>query len=287
MTSTYEKCWTEFTSIDEEHHNEIACCDGDNANLYSCCSSNCNGSQYNAYPPLVKHLDCECLAAAENERYCRKWSCNEYEYHGQTREEGAATGHFECRMEDSSGSYCREWDGKEQSVEEFAVSTCHCTASSSTSAEAYCASWTCMEKGVDYYWPNTLWAFLPGFFGFLPLLIFVGSILSNRDAWNSPSTLRKVYVPLFWAALLIWHGGFCVIGIWKAGLSVLFLVFLPGLALTLAGTLYACCAVPQENEPVLAEISTKMFANSRSERVATASTFSISYTVAEVVDSEL
>lgn len=78
-----------------------------------------------------------------------------------------------------------------------------------------------------------LWALLPALLGAAPALILIGAVIMMPQESISIALIAAVGV-----FILVWTGGFCVIGVWKAGLGVLFVVLLPVAAVYILLLLY-------------------------------------------------
>lgn len=212
----YKKCFYDWVSSQENGMvwSEI-CCNKDNRYVYTCCDQSCSAEYYNARFPQVEKEDCFCLEAAANGNYCRRWNCTNIDVYNEYLLTEVPNSHpdqkyYECTAESPDGQYCANWEGQSESVEEFEVSKCFCKTHGT-----YCFTWDCLEKGVDFWWPNLLWILLSSLLGGLgqvPALLLVGSMAKT-------GFLLAIYI--YYACMLIWGGGFIVIGVWKCGILAL------------------------------------------------------------------
>lgn len=211
----YKKCWLVWDEGDDDSSAGYVttCCSKSN-NSHGCCQSLCSPSFYNAREVQYEYADCHCLTPSDNGEYCSQWYCEEYAYASMTFDQGREQEKYQCNLPSPNALYCSRWSGDIDSREEFEMSDCRCSAEETVSpAGNYCAVWFCQENGVDYWWPNTLWNLFSGIMG-LPVVVL--TMVFAQEALESVIVLATVL--LFW---VVWGGSFVVIGVWKAGVSVL------------------------------------------------------------------
>ncbi|RYH29858.1 hypothetical protein EON65_07065 [archaeon] len=211
----YKKCWLELVqNSDNSGYTYVtACCGDDGYKNEPCCKTICPVSYYNAYQPQVEDIRCNCTTESENKEYCADWYCELVTLYDPYGNDKPVQHEWYTCTSSEDGKYCSAWTGKIESIEEFELAACSCQVAGTDSS--YCDKWTCYEKGTDYWWPNLLWILFPILLGSLTFMMpLIGG-------WG-------VFVHAgFWLCHVVWSGSLIVIGIWKAGLVVMFISILP------------------------------------------------------------
>lgn len=228
----YRKCWI-YNYIDDDRTlvTAVACCA--NGATSGCCQKLCDTSFYNAYPPEIEYGDCHCTAESANGQYCESWYCEEFYYPSQTYGQNRERLYYDCAEESVSGEFCEGWKTRMDSVKKFEVSNCACDephVDDASGVMKYCAKWSCQEHQVEYYWPNMGWALFSAIFGLVPVAVaLVGMFYAEKT---------QDWIWWYLGLSVVWGGGFAFIGVWKAGLGVLFTTFIPMHGLVLLIMMY-------------------------------------------------
>ena len=86
-------------------------------------------------------LNCGCMLAAINERYCWKWHCRE---DSNTKPGGYHENEdYECVVGDVTAKYCFRWHGNTTSKYQVESSACECFERD----RSFCKYWLCRERG--------------------------------------------------------------------------------------------------------------------------------------------
>lgn len=140
------------------------------------------------------------------------------------------TEQYKCTS--TTSSYCLDWSGFVDGVEEFEFSSATCTTP--VGQPPICSSWRAFERGVDYHYPRLTWVLLPillgGAIGGFPLMACY-----STDSARLPSA---VLVP----SILIVPLGLTFVATWKAGVVALLLSVGVLLGLLLVADLIALAA---------------------------------------------
>jgi hypothetical protein len=175
-----------------------------------------------------------------NGKYCTAWKCEEYQYSTQTFDSGREFETYNClasgasasdgglsNQEASAGKYCARWTGSIEAREEFEVSYCQCIEVSGD----YCTTWNCHEKGLDYFWPNMLWAIFVGILACIPLIVallyFEASSAEFERVNGACKGLFATETFIVLGVFTFWTSPMSLIGVWKAGFGVLVITTLP------------------------------------------------------------
>lgn len=249
----YRKCWKEYTSVDRLSTSDIrgftiTCCHADNRNTEACCRNFCDAPYYNAYEPDRELTDCYCEKESANGKYCEQWHCEEYLHIEDDYHSGRELETYTCHQSDDGQNYCTQWTGDIESINEFEISRCNCSLPSSNGE--YCLKWNCDEKGADFWWPNTLWSLFSAILTFVcPLFV----VRQMRFDWNNSNTKKDRLWLHFGRYLLVFFTlgtMFILIGVWKAGLVVLFATLIGSVVpyIVLFAMCYDNCCRYERNE---------------------------------------
>ena len=262
----YEKCWIDIVTYercDDDGHCETVtesieyCCSDDgSSDGIECCEDVCDVDFYSSNGKHSEFAYCECRREANNGLFCAEWYCEETDNSDKFEEEtytclksggpnspsNVSAAVSSVSLDEDNGYYCAKWIGSIDSVPEFEMSKCGCTKPSPD--ELYCSEWECDERGVDYWWPNMLWCLLSGIVGDGPILALM-VLTARKLIYGAPASYSYSDVNtsawLIGAAVLFWAGGVTMIGVWLAGLGVLFLTYVPLVAVYILVHVWAYC----------------------------------------------
>jgi hypothetical protein len=229
----YKRCWKEI-DLGTPSQSITLCCNEDNKHNH-CCENFCSPSFYDAFDPSAEFTECYCEVPSANGRFCQQWHCEEYDDISSTYETGREFETYTCleyggngvprnTTEQENHTYCQSWKGEVESIFQFELSRCNCTEESINGQ--YCQVWQCDEKGADFWWPNTLWVLFSAVMAGLAPWYLIRSMYQEWTKCNTKSKHLWQMTGRYFLIFFFWICPFTLIGIWKAGFTILLFVCL-------------------------------------------------------------